>query len=119
MIGLVAVGRALVRSLRRVARDPESRGLLSLVTVLIGGGTVFYRQVEELSWLDSCYFTIVTLTTVGYGDIAPTTTAAKLFTMAYLLIGVGLLVALATRVANSMVEARRETVEQRKGRRDS
>lgn len=72
---------------------------------LIGAGAFFYHQVEDLSWLDSFYFTIVTLTTVGYGDIAPETSAGKLFTMFYLLIGIGILVALVTEVARHIIEA--------------
>ncbi len=117
VIGLVAVTRALIRGLRALAADPESRGLLSLVTGLIGGGAVFYHLVEELSWLDSFYFTIVTLTTVGYGDISPTTAAGKLFTMAYLLIGIGLLVTFAARLSSQMVEQRQQLTADRQSRR--
>lgn len=117
MIGLVAVARMLIRSVRGLASDPESRGLLSLVVGLIGGGALFYRQVEDLTWLDSFYFTVVTLTTVGYGDISPTTAAGKLFTMAYLLIGVGLLVTFAARLSRHMVDERRELVQERRRRR--
>jgi len=116
VIGLFAVGRLLVRSVRGLAADPESRGLLSLVIGLIGGGAVFYHQVEKLSWLDSFYFTVVTLTTVGYGDISPTTAAGKLFTMSYLLIGIGLLVTFAARLSSYMVEEQQRVVEERRGR---
>jgi len=53
-------------------------------------GTVFYRIVEGWSWLDCLYFSVVTLTTVGYGDLNPTTSLSKVFTMIYILIGLGL-----------------------------
>ena len=117
VIGLVAVTRMLLRSLRGLAADPESRGLLSLVVGLVTGGAVFYHLVEKLSWLDSFYFTIVTLTTVGYGDISPTTAAGKLFTMAYLLIGIGLLVTFAARLSSHLVEQRQLAVESRRRKR--
>jgi voltage-gated potassium channel Kch len=108
MIGLVALGRSVVRGLRSLARDPSARGLLVITVALIAGGAFFYRRVEDLSWVASFYFTVVTLTTVGYGDIAPQTTAGKLFTMAYLLIGIGLVVALVGEVASHVIRANAE-----------
>jgi voltage-gated potassium channel Kch len=99
------VGKSVVRGLRSLARDPQARGLLTVALGLIAGGAFFYRQVEDLSWLDSFYFTIVTLTTVGYGDISPETTAGKVFTMAYLLVGIGILVALISEVATHVIRA--------------
>lgn len=117
MFGILALFRALYLAMRGLANEPEGRGLLTLVVGLIAAGGIFYNQVENLSWLDSFYFTIVTLTTVGYGDIAPTTAAGKVFTSMYLLIGIGLLVAFATRIAARMIEARAEIVEDRQRRR--
>jgi voltage-gated potassium channel Kch len=105
MIGLAVLLRSLWRGLRSIAGDPTARGLLTITAALIAGGSFFYRQVEGLSWIDSFYFTVVTLTTVGYGDISPQTTAGKLFTVAYLLIGIGILVALVGEVASHVLRA--------------
>jgi voltage-gated potassium channel Kch len=115
MIGLLVVAKSIGRGLRSLARDPQSRGLLTVALGLVAGGAFFYRQVEDLSWLDSFYFTIVTLTTVGYGDFSPQTTAGKLFTMAYLLIGIGILVALISEVASHVIRANSEHRESRDG----
>jgi hypothetical protein len=59
--------------------------------LMVGVGTVFYHIVEKLDWLDSIYFCVVTLATVGYGDITPKTEAGKLFTIFYILIGIGII----------------------------
>jgi len=106
MIGLAAVFRSFAGTVRQLWRDPRSRGLVVLVAGLIGGGTVFYQRVEGFGWIESLYFTVITLTTVGYGDLAPSTTAGRLFTVFFVLIGVGLLVAFVSEVARTMIDRR-------------
>ncbi len=64
-------------------------GLIALS--VIGVGTVFYHAVENLKWLDSVYFSVISLATVGYGDITPHTDAGKIFTIFYVLIGIGII----------------------------
>lgn len=66
--------------------------IASIVALI--GGSIFYRIIENWSWLDSIYFSIITLTTVGYGDLAPTNPISKIFTMVYIFIGVGIIFAL-------------------------
>jgi hypothetical protein len=51
------------------------------VTILILIGTVLYHWLEGWDWLDSFYFVIITLTTIGYGDFSPTTPITKLITI--------------------------------------
>ncbi|MCP3910760.1 MAG: two pore domain potassium channel family protein [Actinomycetia bacterium] len=58
---------------------------------MIGIGTVVYRYVEDWSWVDSLYFSVITLTIVGYGDLVPTSSASKLFTVVYIVTGISLL----------------------------
>ncbi len=108
MFGLVVVLRSFGRIVRRLVKDQETRGLAVLAMGLIGGGTLFYRATEGFGWIDSLYFTVVTLTTVGYGDLHPETTVGKVFTVFYLLIGVGVLVAFLTLTARHLVRDREE-----------
>ena len=49
---------------------------------------VFRWLEDDWSWVDSFYFSVVAVTTVGFGDFAPTTDASKLFSVFYILIGV-------------------------------
>ncbi len=76
----------------------------AIVTVLIG--VTFYHYVEQLSWLDAYYFSIITLTTVGYGDISPETPAGKIFTTFYIIIGVGIITAFITTFAKWRTDRR-------------
>lgn len=98
-----AGGRATVRPRERVAeRDPlaETRrrlGRAVLFTLaLLVVGTVVYRIIDggERGWLDSLYMTVITLTTVGYGEIIPLdhSPLGRLFTILLLLSGMGGLV---------------------------
>ncbi len=61
-------------------------GALSLLVV----GTVVYHYLEGWSWVDSFYFCTVAVTTVGFGDLHPTSDASKLFTVFYIFAGISL-----------------------------
>jgi voltage-gated potassium channel len=85
-----------------------SRGLCGLVGVTLASGTLFYWNVEGWGNLDSLYFSVITLTTVGYGDLAPTTAAGKVFTMLYIFVGLGLILGFVNQVAERSLQRRRE-----------
>jgi hypothetical protein len=61
--------------------DRRTRSVWLYVTILILIGTVLYHRMEGWDWLDSFYFVIITLTTIGYGDFSPTTPITKLITI--------------------------------------
>lgn len=104
MIAIWAVFVRFGRAIKHGFGEPSFRGLLYLTSVVVGSGTFFYRAVEDWGWIDSFYFTVITLTTVGYGDLSPTRPISKLFTVAMVLLGIGLLVSLIERVAHYAVE---------------
>lgn len=64
--------------------------LLVTVLTLVTAGTVFFALVEGWSWLDAYFFTVVTLSTVGYGNIVPVTVAGKIGTTVFIFIGLGI-----------------------------
>jgi voltage-gated potassium channel len=101
--------RYFIKGLRNFLEDPAVQAVLGVASVVIatGTGTVFYRFVEDLRWIDCLYFSVITLTTVGYGDFAPTTTPGKIFTMVYVVVGIGFFVALVTEIAGHLIEARK------------
>ncbi|MEP2715680.1 potassium channel family protein [Pseudophaeobacter sp.] len=57
--------------------------------VIVSSSTVFFRIIEGWSWLDSYFFTIVTISTVGYGNLVPVTAAGKLATTFLIFGGLG------------------------------
>ena len=81
------------RELRDLFKQPEYRSILVWVIILLVIGTIFYSQVEGWQVLDSLYFSVVTLSTVGYGDFTPVTSAGKLFTMVYMFFGLSIVAA--------------------------
>jgi voltage-gated potassium channel len=97
-----------VRAIRTLWVDPQFKSLTRLALVAITSGTAFYWSVEGLSPVDALYFSVTTLTTVGYGDFSPETAAGKLFTVVYVLLGVGILLAFLTRVAAQVVASHAE-----------
>jgi voltage-gated potassium channel len=108
LLVLVLVPLRLARTVRRSLHDPEFRGLFVLVVVTLAAGTLFYWQIEGWTLLDAFYFSSITLTTVGYGDLAPVTQAGKLFTVFYIFTGIGLIVAFLNAVARTAIEQREE-----------
>jgi voltage-gated potassium channel Kch len=97
-------------------RDPEFRALFLTVGGLLGSGTLVYHKFEGWSVLDSLYFSVITLTTVGYGDLTPTRPGTKIFTMMFIIVGIGILLAFVNLVAKHALQggSRRERLERRR-----
>ena len=91
------------RELRDLFRQPEYRSILVWVIILLIIGTIFYNQLEGWEVLDSLYFSVVTVSTVGYGDFAPDTAAGKVFAIVYMLVGLGLLTAFVSMLAKQRI----------------
>jgi voltage-gated potassium channel len=108
MLPFLFTFRSFARALRTAWRNPEFRALAAIVGTLLGLGTLFYRQVEGWSWLDSFYFCVITLATVGYGDFSLQTPAGKIFTIIYIFMGIGLLVALFAQLAEAIIAVRQQ-----------
>lgn len=65
--------------------------LAASAVLLIASGTVVFSLLEDWSIVDSFYFSVVTATTVGFGDITPETDSAKLLTVVYILMGISII----------------------------
>lgn len=87
--------------------EREFRIVSFLTIVVLAVGILFYHRVEHFSLIDAFYFCVITLTTVGYGDLTPQTEVGKLFTALYVITGVAIIAAFANLLIKRAVVKRR------------
>jgi voltage-gated potassium channel len=61
-----------------------------LIVLMLAIGTVGYVFIEGYSWIDAVYMTIITLSTVGFGEVQKLDTAGKIFTSALIVTNIGI-----------------------------
>lgn len=79
--------------------------LIILLTIFIIG-TIGFHLIEGWSLVDSFYVCITTLSTVGYGDFVPETTAGKFFAVSVIIFGVGMMFYTLVLLAETFIEGR-------------
>ena len=77
-----------------------------LATLLIACGTIGYMTIEGWNTLDALYMTIITLATVGYGEVHPISDAGHIYTIILIITGVGFFLYVVGAVIQFMVEGR-------------
>ncbi len=77
---------------------------ISLGVILVG--TVGYHALEDYTWLESLYMTVITVTTVGFGEVRPLDDLGRIFTMILMLTGVGTIFYLLTTLTQFVVEGK-------------
>lgn len=106
-----------LRFLRRLVRQPPAplKVLVLLFSVLLYGSTGFlYFELEanpELTWLDGVWYAVVTVTTVGYGDLSPVTVGGRfLIAMPLMFLGIGLVAYVLSLAASALVQAKSKEI---------
>jgi voltage-gated potassium channel len=92
--------------------SPRRRFIYTLASVFatVLFGTLGYRLLEGWQWFDGLYMTVITLATIGYGEVHPLTPMGRAFTILLILVGVtvfGFLVSVLTQmvVENQIADA--------------
>ena len=85
--------------------------ILSLILFFLAGVGIYYFERDAqpdvfVSIFDALWWSVVTLTTVGYGDMYPITVGGKVFTFIILMIGLGFIAIPTGLLASAMTRAR-------------
>jgi hypothetical protein len=106
-------GRAAVGS----KADPlviRIRFFVVALALLILAWSLAFMEVEKRSFADAVYYTFVTVTTVGYGDIHPDSTAGKMMAILIILTGTGMFGGLVASVTELLLNRRERGVRREK-----
>jgi hypothetical protein len=87
----ITVGKTLFLDL---LADRKARPIFIYVVLFIVLTSALFHWLEGWDWIDSIYFVVITFTTIGYGDFAPTTPVTKLITIFVAVNGVAILLML-------------------------
>lgn len=63
--------------------------LMIMIAVLILAGTFTYQSLLNITYLDALYMTVITISTVGYTEVAEMTAQAKIFSIFLIMISIG------------------------------
>lgn len=87
---------------------------LVVFTVLLSVGTIGFMLIEKFSLTDAIYFSIVTMATVGYGDIHPQSEIGKILALLIIVGGVGAFLSMVASITNLFVNRREESLRHQK-----
>jgi voltage-gated potassium channel Kch len=107
--------RRTARLFERIAHHPLRHAAYAVLTGLLVGGTIFAAVEEDTSIVDGVWWAFVSMTTVGYGDIAPKSAGIRMLATFVIATGIAataiLTAALAGRVAEARLSERERTVD--------
>jgi voltage-gated potassium channel len=117
MLGFFVNLYKLLRAVRHgIKLDEEFRVLLVVLLTLLGGATYFYWSIEGWSVIDALYFSVMTMSTIGYGDFTPTTTFSKIFTIIFAVLSIGVFVAVVSKIVTIILAEKKASKERKQNK---
>ncbi|MEM9216210.1 MAG: ion channel [Cyanobacteria bacterium P01_F01_bin.150] len=94
-----------IQTIWEFAEREDIPKLVGVVVAIIFTSSILLYWVEpDVSFVDSLWWSLVTLTTVGYGDITPVTFAGRCIAAVDMLVGIGILAILTAKIASTLIE---------------
>ncbi|CAE7872253.1 TPKA [Symbiodinium microadriaticum] len=93
----------LLKLLRHVSESSWAWAVCSLILYFLFAG-LFYTNVEGWTWLEAMYFAMVTMSTVGFGDLYPSVWYSQMVTVFFILIGISVVFAQLGNCVTSIIE---------------
>jgi|GWRWMinimDraft_6_1066014.scaffolds.fasta_scaffold172201_1 voltage-gated potassium channel len=98
----------ILYAIRSGFRSSRFLALLSVSSVIAVSFAVLFMLIEHWRFVDALYFAVVSMATVGYGDLSPQTDLGKLISIPFLMIGIGMFVLTVSELALSIFKALEE-----------
>ncbi|MGB2885744.1 MAG: potassium channel family protein, partial [Dehalococcoidia bacterium] len=77
--------------------------IIYALLVIIAIGVIGYMAIEGWSFIDALYMTVITLSTVGYGEVGELSTAGRVFSIILIVGGVGIMFYTLTAIVQHIV----------------
>lgn len=111
MTKLFRVASVSARLLKKVKKFLNTNGLkyvLCLVIISVVVSALAMTKVEHMPFTDALWWAFVTATTVGYGDLSPTTGLGRIIASLLMLVGIGLIGSLTSSITSFFLDTKED-----------
>lgn len=104
MISFILTAKRLLSALLVAVKNKLFLSLITTLLLINLSGVLFYTKIEGWTYLNAIYFSWVSLIPSGIDiGFSPETDLGKIFTMMYLVVGVGVMIGLLTLIAKAVI----------------